>query len=79
MFSAGREESRCEIYKSIHGCAGRPYGIPRAASMSEMYRLGMQSRTGTLIFVCSNCKAAPNFTSGSQDDGDLLVLMFCPK
>lgn len=47
--------------------------------MIENHLSGMKARNGTLIFVCSTCKEPPNFTFGTQDKGELVYLMLCPK
>jgi hypothetical protein len=47
--------------------------------MIENHLSGMTARNGTLIFVCSTCKAPPNFTFGARDKGALVYLMLCPK
>jgi hypothetical protein len=47
--------------------------------MIENHLCGMKARNGTLIFVCSTCKAPPNCTFGAQDKGELVYLMICPK
>jgi hypothetical protein len=47
--------------------------------MIENHLSGMKARNGTLIFVCSTCKEAPNFAFGAQAKGELAYLTLCPK
>jgi hypothetical protein len=47
--------------------------------MIENHLSGMKARNGTVIFVCSTCKAPPNFTFGAHAQGKLVFLMLCPK
>jgi transcription initiation factor IIE alpha subunit len=47
--------------------------------MIELHLCGMKARNGTIVFVCSTCRVAPNFTFGAQAKGELVYLMLCPK
>jgi hypothetical protein len=40
---------------------------------------GIKSGRGTVVFVCSKCRVVPDSAHGSQNKGELVYMLICPK